>query len=310
MIATITLNPSVDRRYTVDSFEKGGVFRARETQQTAGGKGLNVARVVKLLGEPVTASGFLGGRNGEFIEEELDRLGIQNCFVKIKGETRSCIAILSDDQSQTEILEQGPEITREEMKGFYRQYDEILRKTDIICASGSLPGNVPVDVYKELITKARKSKVKFILDTSGEALREGIKASPFLIKPNKEELQAIADTEITSEEDMIRCAKKISETGIEVVVVSLGEEGAIVVNSNTLFKVRNPKVKVANPVGSGDSMIAGFAVALERGFGLREMIAFASACGIANAVERETGMIKLNNVKDIENKVVIEEINL
>lgn len=308
MISTITLNPSIDRRYIVDNFEKDGIFRAKEIHQTAGGKGINVARVIKLLGEPVLTSGFIGGKSGEFILDELNRLEIKNDFVHIKGETRSCIAILSNDSSQTEILEPGPEILDEEMNIFLKKYREILKKTHIVCVSGSLPKRVPVDFYKDMISEAHRFNVKFILDTSGIGLKEGIKALPYLIKPNKEELENLLNTKLKTEKDIIMGAKSLIEEGIEFIVVSLGEKGAIVLDKNRVLKVGIPKIAAKNPVGSGDSMIAGFAVALEKGFDLEKMIIFGTCCGIANAMDDQSGTVNPRNVYSMMDKVVVEEL--
>lgn len=309
MIATITLNPSVDKSYMIDNFQKNGVFRAKEVVQTAGGKGLNVAKVVKLLGEPVVTSGFIGGKNGNIIEEKLSKLEIVNEFVKIKGETRNCIAILSKDCSQTEILEYGPTVTEEEIEKFLMRYDEILEKSTIICASGSIAQNVPIDIYKKLVLRAKMNNVKFLLDTSGKALEEGIKACPYLIKPNKDEIMAYTDTKVYSEENIIEAGKKLIQSGIEVVVISLGEKGAIVFHRRKIYKILLPKLEVVNPVGSGDSMIAGFAVALERGYSFEKMIKFASATGTANALEKNTGKVSKEIVEELLNRIKIEEIN-
>ncbi|SHK07871.1 1-phosphofructokinase [Paramaledivibacter caminithermalis] len=308
MIATITLNPSLDKRYIIENFKKNGVFRVKEMSETAGGKGLNVAKVVKLLGEPVAVSGLIGGKNGDIIEEKLMNLGITNEFVKIKGETRSCIAILSNDLSQTEILEAGPSISQEETERFLKKYDEMIKRTTIICASGSIPQNVPSSVYRELISRAKNNNVKFLLDTSGKALKEGIKALPYLIKPNKDELIELTNVEIKSEKDILNSGIKLVQKGIEVVVISLGGEGCIVFNKDRIYKTLLPKVEVVNPVGSGDSMVAGFAVALEKGYSFKKMIKFASAVGTANAMEHETGKVSKDVVEDLMNKIEIEEI--
>lgn len=292
----------------VEDFEKDGVYRAKEIEETAGGKGLNVARVVKCLGETVITSGFIGGKNGEIIEEKLDELQISNMFVKIKGQTRNCIAILSNDSSQTEILEAGPRISEEEKERFLMKYEEILKRSNIVCASGSIPENVSKDIYKELIYRGKKHNVKFLLDTSGEGLKKGIEALPYLIKPNKDELIELTGKDIKTDEDIILCGKELIKKGIEIVVMSLGEQGSIIFHKSNIYKVKLPNIKVINPVGSGDSMIAGFAVALERGYDIEKMIKFASASGTANAMEKETGKVSEKVVKELINKIQIEEI--
>lgn len=308
MIATITLNPSVDRSYILDEFYVNGMFRSSEYHETAGGKGLNVARVAKLLGEEVETTGFLGGRNGQFIEAELDKLGIKREFIRIKRETRCCIEILSGGLNQTEILEAGPSIERNELQRFYNRYNDILKRNKLITASGSLPQNVPTEIYKDLITRAKEANVRFFLDTSGEALKEGIKAAPFLVKPNVEELKALTGASVRSEKEIVDGGKWLCSFGIEIVVISLGAEGAIVINNSKAYRAGIPEVRAVNPVGSGDSMLAGFAVAVKRGYCLEKMIRFASACGTANAMEAKTGIINMDNVNRIMDSIKVNEI--
>ncbi len=308
MILTITLNPSIDRRYVVDGFEKGRVFRAREVQYTPGGKGLNVTKVIKAFNEPVVATGFLGGRSGEYIKDQLDDMNIQHKFVDIRGETRSCIAILSDDKSQTEVLEDGPYIFKEETLNFYELYRDIIKECEIICASGSLPKGLTSDTYRKLIDIAKEQNKKFILDTSGEALRLGVEGAPFLVKPNKEELENLVGHSIINEYEIFKSAKHLLDKGINIVVISLGSKGSVVFSNDYAYMVKPPKVNAINPVGSGDSMVAGFAVALKRDYDFETMIRFASACGTANAMEAETGKVDIDNVRRLMKEIKIEEI--
>ena len=191
MILTITLNPSIDRRYNVKDFEKGKIFRTEDYQYTIGGKGINVSKVIKVLGQEVLATGFLGGNSGEYIIDGLNEMDIENNFVNISGQTRSCLAIISNDGSQTEILERGPLISEDEKNKFLTIYESLLDKVDIICASGSLPKGLDYNIYSDLIRIAKEKNKKFLLDTSGEALKQGIEAGPYLIKPNKEEFRTI-----------------------------------------------------------------------------------------------------------------------
>ncbi len=310
MLLTITLNPSIDRRYNARGFEKGKVFRTDDFQYTPGGKGINVSKVVKTLNEAVVATGFLGGRAGSFIKEKLDEMNIANDFVSIKGETRSCIAILSDDGSQTEILESGPLISQEDMKSFYNLYMTLIKDSEVICASGSLPRGLSIDTYKVLIDMAHEQDKHFILDTSGEALKKGIEAKPYLIKPNKEELENLIGNTVYSEGDIIKGVKAIIDKGISIVAVSLGKEGSLVFKDNYMYRLKIPKVNAVNPVGSGDSMIAGFGVSIKRNYELKDMLRLAAACGTANAMEEETGKVNINNFNRLMNEIVIEKIRL
>lgn len=305
MILTVTLNPSIDRRYNLKNFKKGKVYRATDVQYTAGGKGLNVTKVIKAFNEPVIATGFIGGRSGEYIVEQLNIMGVKHEFVFINGETRSCIAILSDDGSQTEILERGPSISANEVLEFYELYRELIRDVDIVCASGSIPYGLPEDIYNNLAIMAKESGKKFFLDTKGEALKLGIEAAPFLVKPNKEELESIIGFRIDSERELIQAGKYLVENDIKIVIISLGEEGSIVFYNGYIYRIRVPKVNVVNPVGSGDAMIGGFVSSLYRDYDFEFSLKVAAACGTANAMEAETGKVDMHNMKRIMNDIVI-----
>ena len=307
MITTITLNPSVDRRYMIDDFEAGQIFRTSSYGATAGGKGLNVTRVASALGEKVLATGLLGGKSGELIEAELDKVeGVSYDFVKIEGETRSCIAIVSAGGGQTEILESGPTVFEQDVERFLTHYKSLLEKSSIIVASGSILAGMPKTIYADLIKMAKEQNVPFLLDTSGIALQEGIKAGPTLVKSNLEELEAYVGRKLVNEADVVRAGKQLAENGIVYVVISLGGEGSIVIHHNKVYRVRLPKVEVINPVGSGDSMVAGFAVGLARNYDLIQTIKLASASGTANAVEQSTGSINLEKVEELIGQIVVE----
>lgn len=309
MILTVTLNPSVDRSYRVDNFQIDKIFRAQEENSVAGGKGLNVTKVIRTLGEDVKATGFLGGKAGEFIESELKKIGVDCNFIKIDGETRTCIAILDPIfNTQTEILERGPKISQEYIEKFLENFYELSRICDIITASGSAPSGVPEDIYVELINIARKNEVKFILDTSGEYLANGIKAKPFMIKPNKEELEKLLNKEIKDIQDIKKAILDLNQTGIEVVSVSLGSEGSVISCADGVFRLRPPKIKALSPVGSGDSYVAGMTVGIKRGLSLIDSAILATACGTVNAMYYKTGYVTIEEVDYIKNKVIVEKL--
>ncbi|HLS53340.1 MAG TPA: 1-phosphofructokinase [Tissierellaceae bacterium] len=310
MILTVTLNPSIDRRYNVQNFEKGNIFRTNKYQYTAGGKGLNVAKVIENLNERVIATGLIGGRNGEFIKEELDKRGIKYQFTPINGETRSCLAILSNDGSQTEILEGGPLISKAEMEEFLQLYDLLIEDVDIICASGSIPQGVSTDIYKDLIKRAKRKGKKLILDTSGAPLKAAIEMAPSIIKPNLEELEALVGNKMTEKQDIVESGKELLERGIEIVVISLGKEGVMALNDGHLYQVTVPEIRAVNPVGSGDSLVGGLAVAIGRGYDLEQSLRLAAACGTANAMEAETGKVDLKNVEALLNKIQLKKTKI
>lgn len=308
MILVVNLNASVDKRYKISEVTKGSVMRASHVDNTPGGKGIHVANVVTILKENCIATGFLGGKTGEFIEEKLNEYNIRQDFVKIQGDTRECIAIITDDLTQTEILEPGPEVKISEQDEFIKKYTELIKDSDIIVASGSLPRNIPKDFYGKLIKMANDLGKKFLLDTSGDLLKEGIKAKPFFIKPNKDEIEALTGRKIESVEDAIAEIKEFHRQGIELVVISLGSDGSVAGYNNKFYKVNVPKVNAVNPVGSGDSYVGGIAVALQRGYNIEDMLKYASACGTANALEEETGFVNKNTVEDLFNQISINTL--
>ncbi|WP_123054566.1 1-phosphofructokinase family hexose kinase [Clostridium sp. JN-1] len=308
MITVINLNASVDKRYEIEDITKGKVMRAKAVQNTAGGKGIHVANVATILGGNVVCTGFIGGKSGEFIEDNLKKMGIKGDFVKISGETRSCLAFITDDLVQTEILEPGPEVAEEELNEFLKKYDDLLEKSSVITASGSAPKNVPKGIYAALISKASKLGKKFLLDTSGELLLKGIEAKPFFIKPNKDELEMITGNSILSEKDILVQIDKLHSMGIPCVTVSLGKDGSLVGYKGNKYKVQVPKITAVNPVGSGDSLVGGFAAALERGYSIEDTLALAAACGTANALEKETGFIRKETAEKIMKEVKISKI--
>jgi tagatose 6-phosphate kinase len=308
MILVVNLNASVDKRYEMENIEKGKVMRARSVENTPGGKGLHVANVATILGEDCIATGFLGGKSGEFIEDKLKEYGIKQDFVNISGETRECLAFITDDLVQTEILEPGPEVTLEEQEAFLEKYRGLLEESKVVVASGSIPRKVSKSFYKELIEISNSKVKKFLLDTSGELLKNGIEGKPFFIKPNKDEIEALTGRRINSVEDAIKEIREFQNQGIKFVVISLGEEGSIAGYEGKFYRVTFEKVKAVNPVGSGDSYVAGIAVGIERGYAIEDILKLASACGTANAMEKETGFVKKPVVEELMKKVQVVEL--
>lgn len=307
LILIIALNPSIDRRYFINDFEAGKSYSAYEVEYTPGGNGLNTAKIIKSFNEPIKVTGFCGGRSGEYVKETLDHMGIEHDFITINDETRSRIAVLSDYGVQTEIVEKSPSISGEEVLKLYELYKNMIQDAEIICASGELPRGLPVDIYRDLILMAKDQGKKFILDTSGEALKLGIKASPFLIKPSRNELEELMGFIMTSEAEMVKAARYITENGVEIAVISLGKNGAIVLYGDYYYRVNVPSIKAVNPAGAGDAMMAGLAVSLFRDYDFEYVLRIGAACGAANAMEAEMGKIDMALMKSIMNEIEIEK---
>ena len=308
MITTVTLNPAIDTRYFIDDFKDGKLFRVDKIIKSPGGKGLNVSKVLKQLGADITASGILGGKNGEWIRDELKKLNISEEFIFTDKETRVCIAILAH-HSETEILESGEEFSDEDLKNFEDRFLELVEKSDVITMSGSLPKGIPTDYYKKIIEMANEKGKKVILDTSGKALLEGVKGRPYLIKPNFDELAFVLGEEIDSREKIRKAVKKLQDLGAQNILVSLGGDGAMYFGRQDL-KIKIPKIKIHNTVGSGDSSVAGFAKGLEQGLELEDILKLSMACGMSNAQSQETGSVNMEDVNKLISEIEIKELDI
>lgn len=307
MILALNLNCSLDKIYTVPALPHGGVVRALRTSNTAGGKGLHVANICSILGEDYTATGFLGGHTGAMIADILREKGIRQDFVKIAGETRACINIGTPDGMQTEVLEAGPAVSPAEADAFRSKYRALLPQADVVVGSGSLPQGLPQSFYGELIALARTAGKRFLLDTSGGTLAESLAAQPFLIKPNRDEIEALTGRRIHTPEEAAREVRAFMERGIALPIVSLGAAGSVAGWQGHIYRVQPPQLHAVNAVGSGDAFVAGIAVGLRRGYGIEELLRFASACGAANVLEAESGVVDPNKVREIFAQVRAEE---
>lgn len=309
MITTVTLNASIDKAYqVVNRIEGGTVMRVAECRNSAGGKGLNVARVIHLLGEKVEATGLSGGFNGKYLESMLERDNIPNRFVHIAGETRSCINILDPAYGSTEFLEPGCEVAAAEERDFLMQFPAIIAQSSIVTMSGSVPKGMSADIYSKLIDICKKLNKKVVLDTSGALLKAGITSGPTLVKPNRDEIEALFDIKVKDVRDVIYYAKKIRENGIPYVVISLGGDGALFVCEEGVYHGVSPKVEAVNTVGCGDSMVGAFAVALERNYQPSQALKFAVAVGTANALSPDTGNFDAAILTDLLDRVTVTKI--
>ena len=310
MILTITLNPSVDIAYQLDTFQLDTVNRVEKVQKTAGGKGLNVTRVLKQVGEDVVATGFIGGEIGSYVKKQLTRNDIKNSFVEIGNETRNCIAVLHDGQ-QTEILEQGPTIQEHEALNFIEHLEIILNNVEVVVISGSLPKGLASNYYVEIVELCKQCDVAVVLDCSGEALKKVLESQqkPTVIKPNTEELSQLIGKNIT---DDIQELKSVLSgqlfQGIEWIVVSLGAKGAFAKHNDKFYRVKIPKINVVNPVGSGDSTVAGIAASLAHALPDVGLLKNANVLGMLNAQEEQTGYVNLEHSEVLYSQIEVEEV--
>jgi tagatose 6-phosphate kinase len=256
MIVTVTLNPALDLTYAVDALVPHGIHRVATVAERPGGKGLNVARVLHALGEPVLAIGLLGGATGSRVAELLTEEGVRSSFVRTGGETRRTVAVV-DPADATGFWEPGPRITPAEWSHFIEEFRELLGPATVVALSGSLPPGVPLDGYATLIAHAAAAGVPTVLDTSGPALRHGLRAAPTLAKPNDAELAALFDTPALPGPAGFVTAVRAVAAG--PVVVSRGAAGLLAVTGDEVWECAPPVPVDGNPTGAGDACVAALA---------------------------------------------------
>lgn len=295
MILTVTLNPALDSTYEVEFLEPDQSHRVLTVHVRAGGKGINVARVLCALGQPAVVTGLVGGVSGAELRADLaDTPGLVDELVSVSGQTRRTVAVVSRARSDATVFnEPGPLISAAEWDEFTRRYEELVREAELVVLSGSLPPGVPVDGYGRLVRAARSAGRKTVLDTAGPALVEALGAEPTVVKPNETELAAAIahafsgacahDSALgAAEAGVAHCdAMQLIRRGAESVVVSLGPRGLYACTPQGLWRAAPPEAVAGNPTGAGDACVAAIAAGLAAGSDwpgiLREAVALSAA---------------------------------
>ena len=307
MITTITLNPAVDKTIEINNFSIGNVNRVSSARLDAGGKGINVSKVIKNLGGESLAMGILSGKSGDFIKGYLDEIEISNDFIFTKGETRTNIKVVDlINHTNTDVNEAGPEASTRDLDELSDKIFSNVSSEDIIILSGSVPSNVDKKIYANWITNAKKRGAKTILDADGELLKNGILAGPYLIKPNIDELEGMFNRKIVGTLETVEIAKKLLGYGIIIVAVSLGSEGAVFVSKECSIYARGLKVAVKSTVGAGDSMVAALAFSLQSGLSFEETVKLAVACSAANVMTSGTEASDIKTIIELKKQVEFE----
>lgn len=281
MIYTVTFNPAIDYVVGLNELNLGEVNRTDSERMFFGGKGINVSIVLAELGIHSTALGFTAGFTGKAIEDGLSEMGIDTDFVRLSnGNSRINVKINSG--VETEINGQGPNIDNIALDKLFQKLDKI-QDGDTLVLAGSIPKTLPSDIYEIIMSKLSDKKIKVIVDASGDLLLNVLKYRPYLIKPNSHELSELFNVELTSDNDIIKYAKKLKEMGAENVLVSMAENGALLLDSEgSIHKFGVCKGTVINSVGAGDSMLAGFIAGSANG-DLEYALKLGTACGGATA---------------------------
>jgi len=309
LIVTITLNPSLDQHITVDGLVLDGTNRWSRLHRYAGGKGIDVSRAIHEMGGRTIAYGFIGGPVGRAVEILLDEEEVPFSFTPIERETRTNF-IITDSKTgrQTRIDAPGPRISRDEFERFQRKMRRIRPSPDLIVMGGSLPPGIPNDVYYSIIMEAKTFGVRTILDSDGQWLAEGIKAKPYLVKPNVREAEELLGRELPTEDAIIKGALDIVDMGVEIAVISRGGEGVIAATNNEVLKAVPPEVKVKSAVGAGDCTIAGLAIKLANEESLSKACRLAVALGTAAVLTPGTELARKEDVETLLPRVKVKKI--
>ncbi|TDM41697.1 1-phosphofructokinase [Macrococcoides goetzii] len=303
MIYTITLNPSIDYVMFTQDFDLGGLNRATTTHKFAGGKGINVSRVLKALDQTSTALGYIGGFPGAFIKNELESADIHTDFILVEEDTRINVKLKGD--TETEINAAGPDINETNLEALLNQI-KALTKEDYVIIAGSVPKSMPGDIYATIAQICAEKHIPFVVDAEKSLLTQTLPYHPEFVKPNKVELEEMFNLTIKDDHDTIQAARLLMEQGAKHVLVSLGGEGAILVTADGCYKATVPNGKVINTVGSGDSTVAGMVAGLAQNKSIEESFRQAVSCGTATAFTED--LATSEQIAAIINKVSITKI--
>lgn len=287
MILSVTLNPCIDHAIFVSDLHLGDTNRVVRTEIDAGGKGVNLSRVVAELGGETIATGFLGGGPGAHIREVLSRQGVQNSFIEIRGVTRTNFSVEdTSGQPPTTFNDRGPEIQAEEWDDMLAWIEQVAPRVGWVAFGGSLPPGLPTDAFSILGKLARGKGCRIVIDADGEPMRHALEFGPCFIKPNAKEAERLVGYPVKTDEEAFRAAGTLYERlGAEsFVVISRGGDGAVLRCAEGTFKGIAPAIEPHSTIGSGDSMIAGMLWAFESGFGAAEALRWGLAAGAATAV--------------------------
>lgn len=285
MIYTVTLNPALDKTVEIPGMALDTVNRITEMRTDPGGKGINVSKVIAKLGGESCAVGILGGGSGKMLEKLLEGEPFATRFRFVEGQTRTNIKIIDrEGHTNTDINEPGLTVTAAELDALLRELLAELRPGDIVVLAGSLPKGAPQDTYRTWTAACKKAGARVFLDADGALLAEGLKAAPYLIKPNDDELSRLAGKKLETLEELTAEGRRLLERGIERVVISLGGRGALYLRKGSTIYAEGLKVPVGSTVGAGDSVVAALAYAEAQGLSEEEAVRLSTAAGAANVM--------------------------
>jgi len=305
-IITLTMNPTIDTSSSAEQVIAEQKIRCKQPHDDPGGGGINVSRAIKRLGGQSKAFYPVGGWYGEKLKELLDDEGVEHVPMFIEGSTRQDLIILDEGTKQQYRFQMpGPNLKPEELDAIRKKISDVSPKPKYVVASGSLPPGVPVDFYASVGELANEFGARYIVDTSGEALFRAVHAGTYLLKPNLKELQALAQQEVHDESQIETAANRVLQNGkAEVLVISLGSSGALLVTHDGYEHMRAPTVPIASRVGAGDSMVAGIVLKLSQGESLENAVRFGVASGAAAVMTPATELCRREDAERLYERML------
>jgi tagatose 6-phosphate kinase len=303
MILCVGTTPTVQRTIVLDRLELDGVNRAVEVKEYASGKSVNVARVLRTLGEEVMAVGFAGGRRGQFLLEDiaLDRIPFD--FLAQQAQTRLCVTVVDRSSGQaTELVEEAPPATKEEWAAMEQRIERHAERAAVIVYSGTLAGGAPEDFCARWIGAGRT----VVVDARGEPLKRALAAAGrgrVIAKLNREELAGTLGKSLSNEGDLVAAVRAAAPKNGGL-IVTLGKGGAVACVDGKVWRVRSPEVKAVSAVGSGDAFTAGLVAGMGRG--IEEGLRLGAACGAANALTAHSGHLRVEDVERLKSGARVE----
>jgi 1-phosphofructokinase len=301
-IITVTLNPAVDLTVTVDNLKKNEIHIVRSLRKDSGGKGINVSKVLHNLGFRTIATGFIGGPSGTWIQTDLQSQNIKTDFIVLPQETRTNIKIIDSD-SETQLNGAGPTLTEADIQSLEEKLQQLVQDGDAVVFAGSVPQQTDPGIYSRLIRSLQNRNVFIAVDTSGPALAEAIRMKPNVIKPNEEELGQLFHTKLETEQDILQYARRLLADGIDIILVSRGRLGSLLVTHSGVYKAVPPAIETKSTIGAGDSTVAGFVAHYLMTGDLEASFVFANACGVATAQRSGSQVCTKEDIKRFLNQI-------
>ncbi|MCI8447619.1 MAG: 1-phosphofructokinase [Eubacterium sp.] len=309
MVVTVTMNPAIDKTVEIDELLPGGLNRIQKVEYDAGGKGINVSKTIHELGGKSIAAGFLGGNAGRTIEAVLNDCGIQNDFIWVDGETRTNTKVFEKSGEVTELNEPGPQILAQQAEQLIQKLESYAGEETLIVLAGSIPNGVDRHIYEQIIQRVHRRGAKVLLDADGDLFRNGLKAGPDIIKPNRVELEEYAGYDYrASMDELLKTARDFRKIGVETVAVSMGRGGAMMVREG--YEVICPalSVKAHSTVGAGDAMVAALAYAWDHQLDDEQTVRLCMAASAGAVTTIGTKPPKRELVDELAGQVVIEPV--